>query len=202
MLLTTSNVLKLQYISSTTKSIHPTLCCRDTMLWWCTNRYILPDYFTDTETITQWFIQEMQVLGLLFNFKVSNRITFAVWDTAYSAQMNLNTHTQGISYKNCTQFLHWCGFMVSLLCIHPVAVLQGWLSVLYDLAFHSVIVKYIIPIGSVIFITLRLLQSLPSLQQRRMELSENQRHVHSDTRRNVWLSSFWLCSSYATQAYQ
>ena len=57
-----------------------------------------------------------------------------------------------------------------------------WFNVLYDLAIRYVILNYVIPVGSLIFVTVRLLQSLHSFKQRRMALSECQRHVQRDIR--------------------
>ena len=70
-----------------------------------------------------------------------------------------------------------------------------WFSVLYDLAFRSVTVNYVIPVGSLIFITVKLLQSLHSLQQRLMELSEGRRkrYIRSECMVIVILIVFLLC---------
>ena len=61
-------------------------------------------------------------------------------------------------------------------------VLSPWFNVLYDFAFLNVIINYAIPVGSLIFITVRLCQSLRSLQQLRTELREEQRHAQRDIR--------------------
>ena len=57
-----------------------------------------------------------------------------------------------------------------------------WFQLAYDTVFHRVIVNYVIPVGSLIFITVRLLQSLRSSRQRRMELIEGQGQVQRDNR--------------------
>ena len=72
-----------------------------------------------------------------------------------------------------------------------------WFSFLYDLAFRIGFVNYVLPVVSLIFITVRLLQSLRSLSRRRMELSGRQRHVQRDIRSEcmviVVLIVFMLC---------
>ena len=72
-----------------------------------------------------------------------------------------------------------------------------WFKFLYDLAFRYIIVNYVIPVGSLIYITVRLLQSLHPFKQRRMALSECQRHVQrvisSECMVIVVLIVFLLC---------
>ena len=57
-----------------------------------------------------------------------------------------------------------------------------WFQLAYDTVFHRVIVNYVIPVGSLIFITVRLWQSLRSSRQRRMELLEGQGQGQRDNR--------------------
>ena len=70
---------------------------------------------------------------------------------------------------------------------------------IYRVVFHDVIVNYVIPVGSLIFITVRLLQSLRSSRQRRIELSEGQRRGQTNGRTEwmviVVLIMFLLCQT-------
>ena len=74
---------------------------------------------------------------------------------------------------------------------------SAWYHIGYRVVFHAVIMHYGIPVGSLIFITVRLLQSLRSSRQIRMELSEGQRQVATN-RKTEWmvivvLIMFLLC---------
>ena len=74
---------------------------------------------------------------------------------------------------------------------------SAWYSIGYRVVFRGVIMHYGIPVGSLIFITVRLLQSLRSSRQSRVELSEGQRQVPTN-RKTEWmvivvLIMFLLC---------
>ena len=76
---------------------------------------------------------------------------------------------------------------------------SSWYYTIYRVVFYDVIVKYVIPVGSLIFITVRLLQSLRSSRQRRIELSEGQRRGQTNGRTEwmviVVLIMFLLCQT-------
>ena len=57
-----------------------------------------------------------------------------------------------------------------------------WYVIVYNLVFCIIVLNYIIPMGCLIFITVRLLQSLRSSRKRRVELIEGQRQGQTDNR--------------------
>ena len=72
-----------------------------------------------------------------------------------------------------------------------------WYRLGYSILFHAVIMNYLIPVGSLTFITVKLLKSLRSSSRRRMELSEGQRQCQT-TNTAEWmvivvLIMFLLC---------
>ena len=75
---------------------------------------------------------------------------------------------------------------------------SDWFNNIYSIAFRTVILNYVIPVGSLIFITARLLQSLRASRQRRNELMGSQRRRgEADSRSEcmvfVVLVVFLLC---------
>ena len=62
-----------------------------------------------------------------------------------------------------------------------------WYQIGYHTVFLSTIINYAMPAGSLIFITVRLLQSLRSAKQRRFELSICQRQGQTDDARLQWM---------------
>ena len=75
--------------------------------------------------------------------------------------------------------------------------ISAWYQIGYHTVFRSVIINYVIPVGSLIFITVRLCQSLRSSRQRNVELSEGQRRNQTSSRTKwmviVVLIVFLLC---------
>ena len=74
---------------------------------------------------------------------------------------------------------------------------SAWYDIGYQVVFHHIIMSYAVPVGSLIFITVRMLQSLRSSRQRCMELSESQRQNPTNYRTEwmviVILITFLLC---------
>ena len=74
---------------------------------------------------------------------------------------------------------------------------SAWYDIGYQVVFHHIIMSYAVPVGSLIFITVRMLQSLRSSRQRCMELSESQRQNPTNYRTEwmviVVLITFLLC---------
>ena len=61
-----------------------------------------------------------------------------------------------------------------------------WFKIGYDKVCRTAIINYAIPVVWLVFVTVRLLQSLHSSRRRRMELSEGQRQGQTD-RRAEWM---------------
>ena len=92
---------------------------------------------------------------LLLSFIVNFPILFA-----YEVKEATSNHTnQNVTYK----------------LVQTTMGRSAWYDIGYQVVFHLVILDYAIPVGSLIFITARLLQSLRSSRRGRMELSESQR---------------------------
>ena len=74
---------------------------------------------------------------------------------------------------------------------------SAWYYTGYRVVFIGVVINYAIPVGSLIFITVRLCQSLRSSRQRRMELSEGQREDRANSRAQwmviIVLIMFLIC---------
>ena len=72
-----------------------------------------------------------------------------------------------------------------------------WYTFGYSIVFRAVIINYLIPVGSLIFITVKLLNSMRFSRRRRMELSEGQRQCQTTSTAEwmviVVLIMFLLC---------
>ena len=81
--------------------------------------------------------------------------------------------------------------------VHTNMNRSQWYTLGHSIVFHAVIINYFIPVGSLIFITIKLLKSIRSSRQRRMELSEGQRSCQTTSTAEwmviVVLIMFLLC---------